>query len=292
MPGYSSVTSSVVSAAGLARMQFAKNDASGIPQGTSGAIANGQDAGFGILIAAKKASNQPPQPRIIPVSGDNGRFLHNYSFRPASISEIDLSFGVFSDTAYAVFSGTKVDTTQGEWEMIGAETDTPINAAYVHLIENIDAQDANTGTDGQPRFINWIYPNVTMFSLFASHDEAAAAEWGYKGIPTRVGKYSWGTPFTSAVNGFTKAIKYKINSVYPITMHTFVGDGAKTTVILNYSPTSDTTGFGIKAYNASTGANVPITSVNIATRTVTFTSAPTAGTIVLIVYEAFDLLLS
>lgn len=287
---YSSISSTVHSTAGVARAQYALLDANGVPQGPSGLLSNGQDAGFGIYIAVKKSGGSLPPPRTVDVTGDNGRFHHRYTFQAASIGELDMAFGAFNDSAAALFTGTKLDTSNAEWVMSGYETNQRANKNSVAVIINADSQDANSGTDGQPRFINWIYPNVVVYPQLAQNEEANGAEWGWRGILTSVGQYPWGTDFSQAINGFTKATRIKVNSVDPITMHTFIGDGSKSGFFLNYTPSSDQTGYAIKAWNANTGAAVTISSVDVGSKKVTLSAIPAAGVPIVVLYEAFDLL--
>ncbi len=288
---------SVFSAAGVTRAQYAINDrTTGLPLGPTGAIAQGDDRGMGVYIAVKRASSPIPGPRITPVTGDNGRFRHQYAFSAAELGNIDMNFGVFNQDVYAAFTGTKVHSI-GEWNAIGIETDAAVNAAQATLLFNVDAQDANSGTDGQTAFLNWFYPAVTVTPLGATHEEVAAADWGWQGIPTRTSRYPWGLAYTTASNGFTRAKGIPLTSHYPMTMHMFVCDAATSTFTLDYSPTTDQTATGKtwRVFRYQSGGTVTditatITSVVIATKTVTLASAYTAGDVIYFVYEAFDLL--
>lgn len=287
---YSSTTSTVFSEAGVARAQYAIMDANGVPQGTSGSLSNGQDSGAGAWIAIKRAGGNIPPPRTVVVSGDNGRFRHKYAFNPAEIGELEMNFGAFDQSIYAKVSGTKVDTGDAEWALIGGETNQRVNAVQTCIIVNTDAQDANSGTNGQARFANYFYPLVNVIPLFATMEEAAGAEFQYRGIRTLASKKPWGTAFSTAVNGFTSATFFQVSSVYPLTMHTFLGDGATSSFYLNYTPASDATGYAIKAWNANTGVAVTLSSVVPGTKRVTLSSAPAAGVPIVVLYEAIDLL--
>lgn len=287
---YSSISTTVHSSAGIARAQYALLNSDGVPHGPTSVLTAGQDAGFGIYIAIKKAGGSLPPPRLVDATGDNGRFHHRYTFQPASIGELDMSFAAFNDAAAALFTGTKLDTSNAEWVMSGYETNQRANKNSVALIVNTDSQDANAGTDGQARFTNWIYPNVVVYPQLTQNEEANAAEWSWRGILTSVGQYPWGTDFSTAINGFTKATRIKINSVDPLTMHTFIGNAAASSFFLNYTPSSDQTGYAIKAWNASTGVPVTISSVDVGSKKVTLSAIPAANVPIVVLYEAFDLL--
>ncbi len=289
MPLYPNITSSVEAAAGVARAQYAVLDLNGFPQGTTGSISNGQSAPFGIYIAVKKAGGPASAPRTVYSTGDNGRTVWAWTFNAADIARMDLAFGAFDEAAHAAFTGTKIDNI-GQWDVVGVETNQPPATNQIMVLANIDGQDGSSGSFGQHRFLNWLWPACVVFPNLAAHDEATPADFAFTAQPTKVGRYPWGIPFTRARNGYTLAARKAIYSDYPLTGHTFVGDGATTTVTLTYSPTTDATGQGIQAWDATSGVALTLSSVNIATRVVTFSSAPTAGHVVVIMYEAFDLL--
>lgn len=294
MPTYLDVSNtSIFTAAGLARAQWAKVDTNGIPMGPTGSIAQGADRGMGIYAFAKRAGGAASEPRITPVTGDNGRRRHQYAFNAADLGNLDLTFGAFNMDAYNAFSGTKTHAI-GEWNAIGAETDAAVNASQVCLLFNVDAQEADLVGFGTARWVNWFYPLVTVTSLFATHEEVAAADWPFRGVPTQAGKYPWGVAFNTTDNGFTQAARTLLTSRNPLTMHTFVCDGNATSFTLDYTPASDQTGYVVRVYRyiPSTGAVSLITptSISIASKTVQLASDYDAGDQIIVLYETFDIL--
>lgn len=291
MPLYPQITSTVEAAAGVARAQWAVLDQNGFPQGSTGSISNGSSAPLSVYVAVKKAGGPASTPRIVYSTGDNGRNQWSWVFNAADIAKMDLSFAALDQAALAAFTGTKIHSI-GQWDAVGVETNTPPSSAQIMILANIDAQDGSSGTFGQHRFMNPLWMNCTVFPTLSAHDEATPAEFAYTAQPTKVGRYPWGIAFSKAQNGFSYAARDILYSDFPLTMHTYIGNGGGTaTVTLTYSPTTDQTGQGVLAWNATTGTPITITTVNIATRTVTFPDQP-AGNVVVIVYEAFDLLQS
>jgi hypothetical protein len=283
---YSSISSLSFSSAGLARAQYCLMT-NGVPNGH---LSNGQDSPLSLYVAVKASGGAIPDPRVVNVTGDNGRFKHQYVFQAEALPTLDYNFGILDMSAYAKFTGTKVDASLAEWNMIGIDTNQNPRQNTMLMLENSDAQDATTSNGGQARFWNVIYPAATIYYTGGAANEAAAHDWNWKGYITRVGKYPWGTSFTTGTNGFTSASGIGVGTVYPLTMHTLIGDGATTTVTLTYTPSSDATGYGIRAINWNTGATVSLTSAVPGTRIVTFASAPAAGVPIVIIYEAIDIL--
>lgn len=283
---YSNVSSLQLSAAGIARAQYAPVGPDGI---ANSSLASGQDSPLSLYVAIKAAGGQIPEPRTVDVSGDNGRFLHRYLFNPAQLGQLDLNFGIFDMSAYSRFSGTKIDASNAEWNIAGMETNQNPRTNQILLLTNQDAMDAGSVNNGQQRFLNYIYPLVTVYFLGGNGQEANAQDWNYRGVLTRAGKMPWGTPFTALTNGFTAAARLLAATVYPMTLHTFVPASSTGTFNLTYTPSSDATGFGIKAWNTVTGLPITLTSVVPGTRAVSYSGAG-AGVPHVVAYEAIDLL--
>lgn len=289
------VNTTIFSAAGVAAAQWALVNSLGLPYGPTGALANGLDAGLSRYIGVKTTGSASAEPRKVDVTGDNGRFRHSYMFNPAEISALELSFGTMNMTLAALAQGIK-NRSLGDWEMLGADSDAAVGSKQVCIVFHVDAQDADTAT-GVKRYLNYLYPLVTLAPLFGSHQEATAMDWPWRGVPTQAGRTPWGEVFTEAVYGFTKAAFMLVTTTnYPLCLHTFVRDGSTTTFTLDYSPASDHTGTAIRLWNTTAaGVNTLLVAttdytVDVATKTVTLTAVGNAGDAVSVAYEAFDLL--
>lgn len=288
---------SIFSEAGVAMAQWEIIDPNtGLGAGPTGSITPGSGRGMGRYVAIKNAAAPNPDARVVNVTGDNGRFLQPYTFNPAELGVIDMGFGAFNMNAYAAFSGTKIDTV-GDAYAVGMGTNAPANARQASLLITADAQDADVLHFGDARFTNWFYPLLNVYSIGTTMAEVAAADWGFKGVPTQSGRYPWGTPFTLLTNGFTRAKGTPLVTKYPLTLHRYyvTGTPATVTFTLDFSPTTDQTGQAIKAFryipSSGVSAAALLNSVVIATRQVTVAPASgnfSDGDVVSVLYESFD----
>jgi len=229
------------------------------------------------------------------VTGDNGRFRHNYMFNAADLGNLELNFGTFNMVLAAAAQGIK-NVSQGDAEFIGADTDAAVGTAQVCLFFHVDAQDADTAS-GVKRWLNYIYPLCTLTPLYGQHQEATAMDWSWRAAPTQAGRAPWGEVFTNAVWGFTRAaFLIGTTTSYPFCFHTFVRDGATQTFTLDYSPASDHTGTAVRVWNTTpAGVHTLLAAttdytIDVATKTVTLIAAGDAGDAVNVRYESFDFL--
>ena len=289
MPTYSDVTNtSIVGMAGVHRAQWCLIDSDGYPMGPTGSISNGASRGMGIHPGVKRGGGAGAEPRVVNSTGDDGDHLMQFAFKPNEIPRMDVLMATYNMDFYVAATGTKIHQ-DGEWNTVLEDTNADINTAQMCILMNILSQEGDTDF-GKTRWTNLFYPIVQMVPLFATHEEAAAADWAFRGIPSRSAKYPWGVSWTKFTNGATKATKFRRTSRLPMTMHTFIGDGATTIISLDYSPASDHTGYVVKVYKEGSEL-APTTNftVNPGLKRVTLTAAPTAGQRVVVVYETFDL---
>lgn len=286
---------SIFSQAGVAACQYAINDAaSGLPLGSTGAIAAGQIRPMGRYIAIKDANDQVGEPRVITASGDNGNVRWQYVFNPAELGVMNMNFGAFNQNAYVAFSDTKIETL-GEFNIVGLETNRPANAKQATLLLTMDAQDGDSTNFGQARFSNYFYPSLNVFKLASTAQEVQAATFGFRGVPQQVSKTPWGKAFTIATNGYTRTKCIQVTSRNPMTMDMARMDGTTVTWTLGASPDVDETATGLTIFafryqSNGTVTQLTITDINIATRQVTVNTAGTSGDILVFVYSSFDIL--
>jgi hypothetical protein len=289
------VNTTIFSSAGVAAAQWALVNSLGIPFGPTGVIGNGLDEGLSRYIGVKRAGTTQNEPRMVDVTGDNGRFRHKYMFNAAEIGNLEMNFGPMNMVLATAAAGTKI-RTYDDWEFMGMETDAGVGSNQVCLVISVDAQDADAAS-GTKRYWNYLYPLVTLTPLFGTHEEATGMEYPWRGAPTQAARAPWGEPFTEATWGFSRAAYIGgVSTSYPITLHTFVRNGTTTAFTLNHMPASDHTGTAVKVWNTTpAGVNTRLAAgtdftVNVAAQTVTLSAAGTAGHIVVVAYEAIDLL--
>lgn len=279
MPGFDSFSN-----AGVVCMQAAVVNINGAPMGIAGSLAPGDSTPAKLLKFSKRFGGSAPQPVRATAIGDNNRSRHEYIFNPAQMGELPFLFAAMDLDAYAGFTKTK-KVTDNDGSAIVLQSNAPANAAQACVIVTSDAQIADTGDFGLKRYINEWYPLVTITPLLANLEEVKASEWAFFGIPTQAGKLPWGTPFSVATHGATRAGGYLITSDYPMAEDTFLADSdSPTSFDLTYEPVDED---HIHAWNFATAAVVPVTLSG--SKTVNF-SALTNGTILVVRYESTEIL--
>jgi hypothetical protein len=275
-------------AGGVAAIQAAVVNTNGYPVGMqSTTLTNGQGAGMRVLRFAKKVGGKAMQPQPSIAAGDNNRNRLMFLYPPEQIGNLQFLFDALDLQAYASMSALLV-STDGNSSSVLMQSNAPVNQIQTCFIVNVDAENADSGAFGRKKFINEIYPLVNVASLLADLASVTKTEWEYYGIPTQADRAPWGTPFTVATNGATRAAGLLMTSDYPMTLDTFVGDGTTTTYNLANTPAGTTASNYILAWQGG----VTFTSYSLAGKVVTFTAAPTAGSVTVIRYEALDLLSS
>lgn len=280
MPEFSSFSN-----AGVAAIQVGIVNVDGCPMGITGALSGNTGAALRLMQFSKRFGGSAPQPIRATAIGDNNRSRHEYIFNPAQMGEMPFLFGANDLDAYAGFTRTQ-KVLDGNGYSVGLQTNAPVNAAQACVVVNSDAQIADPGSFGLKRFINEIYPLVTVAPLLANLQEVQASEWGYFGIPTQAGKRPWGIPFDEDTDGYTRAGGILLTSDYPIVLETFLaGGGSPTTYELTYTPATPTSTY-VKAWNFEDGTPE---SISVTGKDVTF-AGQTEGAILVFRYEATDLL--
>jgi hypothetical protein len=290
MPIYTDVTNtSVVVTGGVAKFQYSLTDSDGYSHGPTGTLSNGAQRGMGIHQGVKRAGGQANDPRTRQSTGDNGLFRINWIFPAEADGNLDLSFAPLHGDFLALVTNTK-NYADDEWNTFGMETNSDFTTRVLSLLINIPAKDADAAM-GQPRWVNMCYPLVTIYPRYGINEEATDATYAYTGVPSRAAITPWGVAFSQSLNGFTRAPRFYWTSRLPCSQHTLIGNNSVTTMNLDFTPASDHTGYVVKVYKEG----VPLTkgtdfTVDVGTKRVILTAAPTDGQRVVCRYETFDLI--
>lgn len=276
---------SAASAAGIAAISAAIVDVNGYPKGITGTLTAGTGAPMSIMKFSKRFGGQAPAPVRATAIGDNNTRRHEYVFSPAQMGEISFLFGAMDMDAYAGFAGLKkFAETNGNAVLI--QSSQIANAAQACVVVNMDAQVADTGSFGLKRYLNEIYPLVTVTPTLAQVQEVAPAEWSYVGVPTQSGKLPWGVSFTSTTHGAAYAGGIILGSDYPIMLETVVTTTSQTTYSVTYTPATPTTQY----FTAWRNGTLQTTSgATCSGKTVTMTGAAN-NDVWVFRYEATDML--
>lgn len=276
------------SSAGVAAIQAAIVNTTGYPYGITGVISAGSGAPMSVLKFSKRFGGQAPAPVRVTAIGDNNRNRHEYLYNAAQVGELVFMLGAFDQDAHAGFTATKKATDANSYVSL-MQSNAPANAAQAVIIANLDAQVADSGSFGQKKFINEIYPLVTVTPLYAQHQEVAAAEWQYQGVPTEADRLPWGIALTTTTHGATRAAAALYTSDYPMTLETAITTTLQTTYQLTYTPATPTATYLIAWKNGT--LQTPATSYSLSGKVVTMTGAVN-NDVWVFRYEATDLLAS
>jgi len=274
---------------GIKRMDFAVLDTNGYPAGLTGVLANGSDDGFYRLEGIKTADLSMGNPDLVNIVGD-GKFQSAYLFPPAAAPQGTIEGAIYDMNAAVALDGT-LKVTKGHWDMHvlgGAEADYKDAAA----IFTGWGKSKTAGYRGKTVYWGYLVPKMQMVLLGTTPmQERAAVQARFFAAISEADKYPWGEAFLLADEGVTGGVMIPYVGVYPMTMHTFVGNGAATTVVLDETPAGNDTATpqAVFVYNATDGALLVTTTaytVTVATKTITFQAGniPAAGKVIEIFY--------
>lgn len=276
------------SAAGVAAISMGIVDVNAIPWGAAGSPTPGTIAPLARMPFAKRFGGVTPNPVRATAIGDNNRNRHEYVFNPGQMGETAIMQHALNLDQYAGMLKIK-KLTDGNGYAVGIQTNAPVNAAQGVYVVNVDAQQAGvSGTFGLKKFINEIYPLVTMVPLLANLAELAPADWSFFGIPTQAGQLPWGTPFSLATHGFTRSGGYLLTSDYPIVCEVLKAVGAEVSVTLTYTPATPASTY-LVAYKYASGVWSSFTVTSVTGKIAAF-AALSADDTIFFRYESTDFL--
>lgn len=272
------------SALGSSYTWWAVLDSTGYAMGTTGSISNGSDAGFGRLEGVNTASLVIPDPRIVPIPGDNKN-------KTTMLVESDAAIQGALTTS--IEDSTFVNKAQGTTSFtIGDMTPILIGPGcplYTNLtiIVNSPAVNFASGSRGQKGYRAKLFLNVQVFPKSEdSMENGNALAFNHPLVATPVDKFWWGNSILAADWVATSGVGVDLGfSVYPITGHTYVGDNSATTMTLDETPAAATAAKVVYWKDGTLKAYTTDYTVTPATKTVTFAAAPAAATKNLFLYQ-------
>jgi hypothetical protein len=240
----------------------------------------GQNSGMRRLEGARLFPLQTPEVEVQPIQGDDGIY-DQFMFQSGNVQRGILEMGAKDSTFVASAEGT-ILYTEGIYNIYGMG-DTITNPANLIFLLTRQAHGKDAASLDATGFENEIVFNTRVQPI---SDEAR--EWQKNGKDRHSVSILdstlnvWGKT-CSSVFGTYKRKSQRWASLYRMMLHTFIGDGAITTVTLDYTPATATTSY-TKCFNGSTGAAITFTSIVPATKILTFTAAPGSGVPVVILY--------
>lgn len=259
-------------------------DSAGYLMGTTGTIANGADAGMGRLEGVNTASLVIPDPRIIGIPGDNknkGTMLIESDSPVQGVLTTSIEDSTFVNKSQGTTSftiGDAVATILGP----GCPSFTNLTA-----IINSPAISFTSGSRGQKGYRAKLFLNIQVFPKSEeSMENGNALSFNHPLVGTPVDTFWWGNTVLAADWVATSGLAIDLGfTTYPWTGHTFMGDGAITTMTVDETPAAAS---AVKVVYWKTGVLKTYTtdySVVTATKTVTFAVAPAASTKNVILYQ-------
>lgn len=258
-------------------------DSSGYVQGTSGAISAGANSGMGRLKGVSSiAVNLPDTPRV-PVQGDNGA-ITSFMLAPSELPTGTLATTVFDQTFSTKPIGLLVET-ESNWDFSGIFP-ACFDYARICFIVNSPASIQDSGDLDVGAWQVYIFMNTTVMPMKPGELTTGAAQTFTSDLSfKRADKTIWGKSFTSVTNGSTSFAATQFASGYPVHCQTLIGNGAVTTLLLDYTPVTTIADY-VKVWKD--GVELALTTdYTVSGSTITFVAAPASNTKVICLY-GFD----
>jgi hypothetical protein len=267
--------------AGIERVYWAVNSTAGYPYGIAGAIANGGDAGMGRIIGTQSFALPLQPPRQVSIPGDDS-VQAIYFFQPETLPNGDLVLGNIDLNLWAKSQGITV-YADGDWDAIVGQPDSP-TFNQLTLITISQAKSAMSGSVGNAGWMVNIYPRVQLVPMGNQGlSNATATNFTHQMIANVTDKLSWGTSFSVANNGTTRAAVYTFYSENRVSLHTHVSNASDVAFTLDYTPAAATAA-KIKVYRNGTLLTIT-TDWSVSGSTITLVAAGSAGDVVICRYE-------
>ncbi len=256
----------------------------GYAYGTSGSgMANGADSSAGRLKGLQSFNIAVPEAPRVNIPGDNG-VVTQFQLQPQELPSGTATFGVFNQTFNTVAGGTQIEAI-GDYDMSQGIPQC-WSFARLGMIINSPALIQDAGAVDTQGWQVTILNNLTVVPSDSINTQTATAgTFPYTISTKRASNHLWGVAYSAVTNGTTSAVYDTFSSPYPVTMHTFIGDGSDVTVVLSETP-SGANGSAVKVWKDGTLLSYTTDyTVNTSTKTVTFGTAPTASSKVVILYQ-------
>lgn len=274
--------------AGFKQCLIHRKDTDGYAAGILGTLANGEDAGAYEMLAVKTADLSVPEPDRTDITGSNilqGAFTWPLGASPRGSVEA----AVYDQDLYVALEGTKKVAFGGtEYHVLGGKEADPKD---ILLILINDAVSKTTGYKGLKKSFGYIVPGATAVVLgLTSITQRQELSARLALTVQSSDRLPWGEVLTLLTQGVTEGLMIPFSSDYMPALHAFRGDGATTTVVLDYTPAGDDTASPQRVLIYNNGVAMTTTTdftVTVATKTVTFQAGhiPAAADKVEIWYE-------
>jgi hypothetical protein len=270
----------VTSGAFLYIVQFGLINTNGIVIG-NGLPAEGASTGLQQYKGALSAGGTVPEPNRLNVVGASGNIKHTYQRASDENPTVDFTTVIYDMTIRAMFTGTKVQQVGDTWISV-AGTDQDGLEPQVCIIAS---QKAIQEPEGTEIWQHEVWPLAKLTGGPFQMQSGQNAEYAYNGIANQAAKTPWGVALSVVNNGVTKAASFTINSVYALSLDTYVCDaGSPEEFTLQHKPAGDESTNKVMLFDTTTGSPISPSDVDVETKVVQFPT-DTAGKLVVAYYE-------
>jgi hypothetical protein len=249
-----------------------------VPAGTA---VSGSVGYYGLIHSgAKMLTITDPTPRIIPHVGDDG-VLALQVLPPLEPLTGELTVSKTNDPIDKIVSSAKL-VQIGEKNLMGEATnlrgfENQVGAlAYAAALDT----DPNSASFGASQWDFRLFPKANVFLRETGYGQEAN-ERMYSFTPMYVTSYIWGTQFTVAIEGFTRAQVIRGNSQYKPLLVSYLGDGATVSFPLD----SNRPAVSVDKMSVWKNGAIQTSGITKSASGVVFGTAPAALDVVVILYE-------
>ena len=202
-------------------------------------LANGADIGSTWLRGLKTVTLAQQAWRPVNQTGDNGKLLFQAMLPPDSAPTGEMTVATMDLDFMAKAQGGALYTS-GDWENFFISPTNQVLEPST-MIFNVPCQSDDVGSKGQAGYlvIWWFNVQSAPLPTAAGLTEAAPLDTTYNLIANPVDVWPSGRPFVLGEEGVCDAYGVIFFSPYPVTLHTLMGDGVVTDVVLDYTPAAE-----------------------------------------------------
>ena len=205
------------------------------PYGITGTLANGADAGMSRAIGFTALDETVPAGTQSSAVGDN-RVISGFRQGPTELATAALGFIVFDHTIVAELTGSTI-YTDGEYD-ISWRSQRCITIPNCVLMVSSRAKSQDSGAANEPGWSTKIYPAVELVQEGESYNgqSADAVLFNFAVTMNEVDTTPWGELIATNYGQDYGFSTRPIITDYPMTMHTYIGDGSTTSFVLDETP--------------------------------------------------------
>lgn len=274
--------------AGLDGVYTSFINSSGLMNGFSNISATAAASGMRKIKAAQTLPSALPAPNRKYIKGDD-RPVDQFLFTADTLPGGNLEFGE-TDLTLDAAAQNSTNWTLGNWQQAIYGISSP-SFANMMLLAHQQSHSQDLANPGQAGFMNLLWPSVQLLPLGEdnpNYQGEGKSIYGATFLPFLV--HPTGSVLSTNF-GVTDGIRIKWWSKYRTLFYCRIGDGTWTTMTLDNKPVDVAS---TQVFGTTTGGTLStktVSSVVPSTRIVTLSAAPASGEVVVVMYEASQILI-